>query len=482
LTGGRKVGSRVCTGASEIRDPRRKAVRILLVSHYFLPAHTAGVENYTYRLAKALSARHDVVVFCREDGFWDREVFEEDDVYGGVSVHRVYFNGAMDFRTCYQNPVLDAVFRDFLLRWRPDIVHFQHLERLSAGFIDGAWRLGIPRVLTLNDFWFVCPQIQLLRGEEICAGPDEGRSCATCPGLLPEALRLRALARARERVGTRGARWLALAWRLLPRRLRRMGEAAVVKRSFFDLGIDLAATRERFRHLKEAFGKVDLVLGPSHFLLELFRQFGFSHSAAVYSDYGIPTFDPSRLQEPSSAPLRFGCFSAIVPHKGIELLLRAFRRLPSERAELIVRGQGSPLYDREMRRMAARDKRVTFLPPYDDAGLAEAFSRIDVLVVPSLWYENSPIVIHEAAVAGVPVIGADIGGMAEYVKDGVNGLLFRCRDEHDLARTMQRFVDDPALVRRLRRVPFTIKTMEADAAALEQHYTRLLSVRAAGAP
>ena len=130
-------------------------MRILLVSHYFLPTHRAGVENYTYRLAKALGARHEVVVFCREDGFWDREVHEEDDVYGGVSVHRVYYNGPMDFRTCYQNPILDQVFSDYLLRWLPDIVHLQHLERLSAGFIDRAWRLGIPRVLTLNDFCFV---------------------------------------------------------------------------------------------------------------------------------------------------------------------------------------------------------------------------------------------------------------------------------------------------------------------------------------
>lgn len=420
-----------------------------------------------------------MAVFCREDGFWDRPLHEQDEAYEGVPVHRVYFNGRLDFQACYRNPVLDEAFRAFLLRFRPEVIHFQHLERLSAGFIDVAAQLGIPRVLTLHDFWFLCPQIQLLREGRICAGPDEGRSCVTCPGLLPEALRLRVLARARElwdAIPARRALRL-FASRVAPQRLHAIVEASALARGVAECGVDLAATRERYRHLKDAFGRIDLVLSPSRFLLGLFRELGFDHPAAEYSDLGMPKLGAKRLSEPSASRVRFGCFSAVVAHKGIELLLHAFGRLRSTDAELVVRGQGSPRFEEEVRRLAAKDARIAFLPPYDEAGLAEAYSGIDVLVVPSLWYENSPIVIHEAALLGVPVIAGDVGGMAEYVKPGVNGLLFRRGDERDLTRTMQRFLDDPSLVGHLRQVPFEVKSMEEDAAALEAHYARLLEGR-----
>ena len=94
--------------------------------------------------------------------------------------------------------------------------------------------------------------------------------------------------------------------------------------------------------------------------------------------------------------------------------------------------------------------RVEWVPEYRNQEIVrDVFNRVDAIVVPSVWVENSPLVIHEAQQARVPVITADAGGMAEYVHHEVNGLLFAHRSMADLAVQMQRFVDNPDLAKRL---------------------------------
>ena len=111
-------------------------------------------------------------------------------------------------------------------------------------------------------------------------------------------------------------------------------------------------------------------------------------------------------------------------------------------------------------------------------------NRVDAIVVPSIWTENSPLVIHEALQAGVPVITADVGGMAEHVRDGSNGLLFRHRDPDDLARAMQRLVDEPlraAVLGRggyLHSVDGQIPSMRAHVTAIEAIYAEVSEAKA----
>ena len=98
----------------------------------------------------------------------------------------------------------------------------------------------------------------------------------------------------------------------------------------------------------------------------------------------------------------------------------------------------------------AAGERIEWRTEYENSDIVRAvFNHCDAVVVPSIWAENSPLVIHEALQAGVPVITADYGGMAEYIHHEVNGLLFTHRDPASLAGQMQRLVDDPELAVRL---------------------------------
>ena len=112
---------------------------------------------------------------------------------------------------------------------------------------------------------------------------------------------------------------------------------------------------------------------------------------------------------------------------------------------------------------------MEWLPEYLNQGIVEeVFNRVDAIVVPSIWVENSPLVIHEAQQARVPVITADAGGMAEYVRHEVNGLLFEHRSYRSLAGQMQRFVDDPELARRLGQRGYAFRD-DGDVAGISDH-------------
>nr|MBC8492137.1 glycosyltransferase [Chloroflexota bacterium] len=112
-------------------------MRIAQVVHWFLPRHLAGTEIYTYGLARELSKRHELHIYCREDGFLDRELYETDEVYEGLPVRRVYFNligvkanPANQALIEFKNSTIEGSFRRFLDQVKPDIVHFQHLFKL----------------------------------------------------------------------------------------------------------------------------------------------------------------------------------------------------------------------------------------------------------------------------------------------------------------------------------------------------------------
>jgi glycosyltransferase involved in cell wall biosynthesis len=173
--------------------------------------------------------------------------------------------------------------------------------------------------------------------------------------------------------------------------------------------------------------------------------------------------------------VRFGYIGALHPQKGLELLLEAFRGVGGG-ATLHVFGTvfGSPIsraFYRRVRRLAT--PRVSFHGAYDNGRVGEVLAGLDAVVVPSLWYENSPLTIQEAFVARVPVIAADVGGMAELVRDGVDGLRFRVGDAGALRDVLRRVVADPGILDRLRRGIPPVPTIDECAADLLSRYREI---------
>lgn len=437
-------------------------MKIVLPVHHFLPKHVGGAELYTLRLSSLLHARgHSVEIVCVEslDGNPDVQVEAERDVYRDIPVWRLRLP-----RDCvpggpgmlYDYAPLGAWFADYLQREHPDIIHFQAGYLIGVAPLRAAVSVGIPTVLTLHDHWFLCPRIMLQRGDgSICTAiPEDPAGCAWC--MLLE--RRRYYVADRLTGGLAGR--LAQSFVLTPQR---------------------AAIAERRSTLMESLNLPDIVIVPSMYLAGRFAGY-IQPGRMIVSRGGI---DLAPFQNMPSVQhhgvLRFGFIGLIAPHKGVHLLVEAFRLLDSRKqpVELHIYGNTDayPAYVKELRQKVRGDDRIHFHGRFEPSRIAEVFASFDVTVLPSLCYENNPLVILESHAAGVPVITAAMAGMRELVNHAENGLHFKAADARDLARQMQLLIDDADLLPRLRRGIRPPRSIDQEVEDLLGIYERLSQQR-----
>ena len=454
-------------------------MKLLFVVHYFLPRHQAGTEIYTASLARAFKNRgHEVMIFTTEDGTPAGGRFEPiADEWEGIPVHRLLTSGPADFERTYLDPELDELFAGFLAERRPDIIHFQHAFRLSTGMIEKAQTSGAGVMVTLADYWFICPPLLLLQpGFQLCPGPEPDR-CANCGNAIgtlyaggPAGSMLHTL---RDRL-VRAAHAVK---RKLPRGLVDRLRAWRQKKALADPDSGLQRRKrmilDRQAAMKRALAAADLVIAPSGFMRQKMIAAGaVDPEKIVHSDYGFEEKSFSGRERKPSGHLRFGFIGTPVEHKGAHVAVAAMNRLMDTEAELIIYGDLSwfPAYARRLRRLA-KNPRVAFKGRFEHDEVADILAGLDALIVPSLWFENSPLTIHEAFLAGVPVIVSDIGGMAELIREG-GGQAFRTGEAEDLARVMRGLIENPDRLRETAKSIPRVKTIEENAEELMAHYAR----------
>ena len=431
-------------------------MKIIKVIHGYPPAYNAGSEVYSQTLCHELAYHsHQVHVFTREENPFLPDYHlrtEKDELNPAITKHLINLP-ILRHRYRYRHPLVDNVFNDLLEKLCPEIVHVGHLNHLSTSLVDKAKDKNIPVVFTLHDYWLICPRGQFLQRNPIKGDPwqhctqQEDRKCAkNCyagyfSGNLDEW----------SEDASYWANWVA----------------------------------RRRHHLNNVLDKIDLFIAPSHYLLERFKKdLSLPASKLVYLDYG---FDLTRLtgrNRQAETPFVWGYIGTHTPHKGIHLLLKAFATLKGN-SLLRIWGRSRAEVTPGLRQLAAGfsgdvQQRIEWLPEYSNASIVrEVFDRVDAIVVPSIWVENSPLVIHEAQQCGVPVITANKGGMSEYVQHERNGLLFEFLNEEDLAKQMQKFLDHPRQAAELGRQGYlysanhSIPSIQDHTQALEKIYNNL---------
>ncbi len=452
--------------------------RIVQVIHDFLPRHPHGTENYTYHLSKKFQKTDEVYIFCREQSDFFGKDISKDESFDGLPVRRLYYNPPATFEATYRNYFVDKEFEHFLDVINPDIVHFQHLVRLSASMIEIAKRRRIPTILTLHDFWFLCPQIQLLTNDnQICSGRDSNAKCANCEKIFYIYGKLQSSETchdSRANFFKYPPEPLKTVKKLVPSKIK-----TALKEKFFkthsataSITPDMIAKRSRF--LRNILGKVDIILAPSRFLIEKFIDYGVAKNRIVHLDHGINHRPLVNFSKERSDKFRFGFLGGVSEHKGIDVLVEAFSRIKGDNVALSIFGAHHKSYLGKLTRKIKTDSRITFYGPFNNRNISSVFSNIDVLVYPSIWYENQPIAILEALLAKIPVITSNLGGMAELVQDRVTGLLFEAANPEDLSQKMVSLINNPQLLRRLSETPRQVKTMEKNAEEINEIYDSLL--------
>lgn len=388
-------------------------------------------------------------------------------VFEGLVVHRLYLDlkqAPNPIEWSFRNPELGQWLKDFLQTTSPDIVHVNSGYLLGGTVPEVAVELGFPTVFTLHDYWFLCPLHTLLRRDgKICEKPVPLARCVWC--LLSEKRRYRLPDMYLK--GILGNLFV---------QLNRSGKLTSKMVGVVSL-LDMMA--ERRAYLKQVLEKIDLLLSPSQFLIDKLLEYGFKPRQIIHVPLGL---DEAHLigyqSNHHSAKLRIGYLGQFAPHKGVHLLLNAYQQLVKRSAScgLILHGKisGDTPYERELLKIGRNDPTITFAGPYPNTEVGRILDELDVTVVPSVWYENRPAVILEAFATRTPVIAARIGGITELIQHDQNGLLFEVGSEAGLAEQLQRLLDEPDLLAKLRDGIQPVPTVKDEVATLVSLYQSLL--------
>ena len=352
----------------------------------------------------------------------------------------LFFNDLSEFDFFYGTAVDQSIYtnnlREFLSACQPDIVHIQHTHLLGYDVLPLIKQLfpTTPIVYTLHEYLPICHQsgemTRTTLGNENCLEASP-RRCNECfPQIPPQQFALR-------------------------------------KQS-----------------TQALFSLVDLFLAPSQFLLERYVDWGIPRDKIRFEEYGR-RLSPGRArtaQENGRQRNRIGYFGQVTPFKGVDVLLKAMKILGEEGCDvhLWLHGANLEFQEEEFQNelselLAATKQNVTMVGSYVNSNLPKLMEKIDWVVVPSIWWENSPLVIQEAFHNGRPVICSNVGAMAEKVRDGVDGLHFRVRDPQSLAQVIRRACETPQLWQKLHHGISDVYKIEDHVTTLTDIYRALIA-------
>lgn len=445
-------------------------MKILQVVHQFPPHSYTGTEVYAYNLSRALQrAGHDVAVFYRVDDpmMQEYKITKKDDEGIEVFIINNTFRAYTGFQDTYCNKVISEKFSCILDELQPDVVHVQHLMYLSSDIVTKVKERGIPIVLTLNDYWTLCPQGQLLRNNRDLCNSQRSADCVACVSyqlsIIMHIFRLYYF-------------------------FKKYVSSAVInflKKIYFRLYLFVnrkklsALIEQRQDYLREVLDAADLLIAPSCFLRDQFVAKGVAENKIVSCGYGFDLQPMGKRPERPDARLRFGFIGNLLPAKGVHVLIDAFNSIDPLRAQLKIYGRFSSYksvtenYEEKIMNMM-RGSHIQLEGGFDHTDIIKILSGLDLLVVPSIWRENAPLVIQEAFWARIPVLASNVGGIPEFVIDGVNGVLFKPGNVQDLRRKINKIIEDPCLIETLKKNIIPPKSMGQHVQEMLKLYQELL--------
>ena len=434
-------------------------MRVVHLPFCYWPDPVGGTEVYVDSLAREQQEQGlDVMVAAPGTD-------EQRYVHSGVKVYRFpVARQLQDLRDLYGAG--DAIGADAFVRIlesaQPDIVHLHAFTRgVSLRMARAAKKRDIPVVFSYHTPAASCQRGTLLRwGADVCDGMLDRKRCSACAlqgqglnrsisavlGSLPQGV-----GRALGSLGLSGGIWTAL----------RMTELIALQHAAF----------------RALVADVDHVVALCQWVKEVLHRNGVPEEKLTISRQGLCSVDegppaPRQTRE-SGYRLRMIFLGRLDPTKGVHILIEAMRTSREVPIDLdifgVEQGQAGAEYLQTLKRGAQGDPRISFFDPIPARAVVSKIREYDLVAVPSQWLETGPMVVLEAFAAGVPVIGSDLGGIAELVKSGVDGLLVEANSVADWSRVLREISDDPALLSKLRsgiRPPRRISESARDMAVL----------------
>jgi glycosyltransferase involved in cell wall biosynthesis len=455
-------------------------IKILQVIHQYPPYSSQGSEVYCQQLCQLLSSKGDQVGVFHLSNIQPRYPKRLDRrIVNGIRLYHCIDAGEYSRLANRSNSFLIKSFTRVLNEFAPDVVHFHNYLSLGDNLVGLAKDHHCAVIYTLHDYGLLCPnQHLLMEGDILCSKNSSDFFEGCCPTFIRVPPQRQANFAAQI---PSLARWRQFALNQPGRKRRAIMRLAVnfaemilgspetfhveIKKQFF------------FTATQRIFAGVDLFLAPSQFLAQKYIACGIPPDRIVHLHYGMRHFPRIPPLQRQTKRLQFGYIGAFHAHKGVDLLLEAFRGL-GDRATLHLHGSsfGSPISDAHFRQKTAHlMPGVVLHGRYENNQIATILASLDAVIVPSRWFENSPLTIQEAQIAGIPVVTADVGGMAELVRDGVDGRLFRCNDAIDLRRVLLNLIESPEQLQILQSQAPSVPRIEEQATKVRLCYERVMA-------
>jgi glycosyltransferase involved in cell wall biosynthesis len=437
-------------------------VKVLQIPFHYYPEAVGGTEVYVSSLAKWLQIQGtEVEIAAPAD---ERGEY----VHDGIPVHRFGITKTpSDVAMLYGkgDPEATRQFAAILDRTLPDVVHLHAMSpAVSLHVVHEIRKRGIPAVFTCHIPGITCPRGTLLRyGAQVCDGVWDLRQCTRCT-LQARGLPLPVASLVAAAPAFAGKQFAARGFR---------GSAVTALRM-------RALQAGRQRTLIQFFRNVDRIVAVSGWLRDLLIANGLPADKVMLCRHGasqsVP-MEPAASRTPGEGGFRIAFLGRLNPAKGAHVLVEAIRRRPriSVMLDIFAIVQNDIAYVENLRKRIGSDPRIRILGPLPNQSVVERLRDYDALAVPSQWMETGPLVVYDAFLAGIPVIGSRRGGIAELVTHERDGLLVEPADPEAWANTLERLSADERLQQQLRSGVRTPRSMSAVAAEMSGLYAEVAS-------
>lgn len=336
----------------------------------------------------------------------------------GIHVTCIGVPAGIDLDWRYRDAGVHELFRRYIELQQPDLIHFHCVQYLTASMLEAAQECKIPYFVTLHDAWWLCDRQFMINSygrdcEQVCVDP------LICSGCVEDS------------------------------------DRSMARRSY----------------LVRQLEKANLLLAVSSYQQQLYKHNGFDN-IVVNCNGILKTSEMKRKQH--DGKLQVGYIGGVCVHKGYYFLKEVVKNIDLEQSEIIVVDFG--LQSGEVRRKTWGSTPVRFIPKLPFADMPSFYSNLDVLIVPSLWRESFGLVVREAIVNSVWVVASEAGGLAEDIREGIDGHIFSKGSKEKLAAILKEIDSNPSFYRE-KRNPDTshIRSIEEQVEELVPLYNTVLN-------
>lgn len=395
-------------------------MRILLLCHGLPPESVGGVEQHVEGLAQALAdAGHQVHVFARTSAPSFPQGTRLPTTGSNPAITRCAYRweNISDLEGSYTCLPMAAALRAFLAERQAagetfDVAHVHHLTGMSTDAVRELRTAGIPVVMTLHDYWLMCPRGQMWHVHEVVCDRVEPNRCGEC---LHHTYR----------------HWL-------------------------DVPQGVATAARLHARARNTLAIANRLVIPSARAIPPFAALGVDPARFTVVENGVDTTALERLEPAGQhpGPLRLGYLGTLLPSKGLHVLLEALRMQPAGTVELAIHGNavsyhGDERYPLRCFQPVRPGDEVHYHGPYTTAELPRILAPIDVVCAPALWQEAFGLTVREALAAARPVLVSRIGGLQDAVTDGVEGMVLPPGDPTAWAQAIRELAADRNRVREM---------------------------------